>query len=72
MYFIRVKQREQDFLSFVLKQYVDHGIDALSADKLGTLPETKYGSVQDGINQLGPAPVVRSTFKEFQRHLYRV
>ena len=61
---------QQDFLSFVLKQYVDYGIGALSADKLGSLLETKYDSVQDGVSQLGSIPTIRSVFVDFQQHLY--
>lgn len=63
---------QQNFLSFVLKQYIDYGIDALSAEKLGSLLETKYGSVQDGVSQLGPIPDIRNTFIDFQRHLYQM
>ncbi len=44
----------------------------LIADKLGSLLETKYGSVQDGVSQLGPIPDIRNTFIDFQRHLYQV
>ena len=62
---------QQEFLSFVLKQYVDHGIDALTPSKLGGLLETKYGSVQDGVNQLGSIPAIRNVFADFQQHLYR-
>lgn len=62
---------QQNFLTFVLTQYVDHGIDALDFDKLVSLLGTKYGSVQDGVRQLGSIPVIRSTSIDFQRHLYR-
>ena len=63
---------QQNFLSFVLTQYVDYGIDALNSDKLSSLLETKYGSVQDGVRQLGSIPAIRNAFIDFQRHLYRV
>ena len=63
---------QQNFLSFVLAQYVDHGIDALSSDKLASLLETKYGTVQDGVRQLGSIPVIRNAFIDFQQHLYNV
>jgi type I restriction enzyme R subunit len=61
---------QRNFLSFVLKQYVEHGIDALSAERLGSLLETKYGSVPDGVNQLGEIPTIRNIFVGFQQHLY--
>ncbi|MBO4491474.1 MAG: DEAD/DEAH box helicase family protein [Lentisphaeria bacterium] len=63
-------ETQQLFLSFVLKQYVEHGIDALSPNRLGSLLETKYGSIQDGVSQLGAIPVIRSVFSGFQQHLY--
>ena len=63
---------QQNFLTFVLTQYVDYGIDALNSDKLGSLLETKYGSVQDGVRQLGSIPTIRNAFVDFQRHLYGV
>jgi len=58
--------------SFVLKQYVEHGIDVLASNKLSGLWETKYGPIQDCVNQLGTIPTIRNEFADFQQRLYCV
>ena len=64
-------QREQrEFLDFVLSKYVESGVEELDEAKLPHLLELKYHSVHDGIEALGEVPIIRSTFIDFQRHLY--
>ncbi len=64
-------QREQrDFLDFVLSKYVESGVDELDESKLPKLLELKYHSVHDGLSALGEVDDIRSTFIDFQKHLY--
>ncbi len=64
-------QREQrEFLDFVLSKYVESGVDEVDESKLPHLLELKYHSVRDGIEVPGEVPVIRSTFIDFQKHLY--
>lgn len=61
----------QEFLEFVLGQYVDRGIDELGADKLASLLELKYLAVSDATVKLGKNPSsIRAAFVGFQRDLF--
>lgn len=61
---------QQDFIQFVLRQYVSQGITELDDSRLGELIKLKYGSPMDGLAQLGPLDAVRQTFCDFQKYLY--
>lgn len=63
-------KKQQEFLNFVLSQYVNVGVKELDIDKLPSLITLKYVGVTDGLNELGGAKNVREMFKEFQAHLY--
>ena len=64
---------EQDFIRFVLDQYVKEGEKELDLEKLPTLLEIKYKSVHDAIPLLAGQPErIRDVFVEFQQHLYAV
>ena len=64
---------EQDFIRFVLDQYVKEGEKELDLEKLPTLLEIKYKSVHDAIPLFGGQPErIRDVFVEFQQHLYAV
>lgn len=67
--FLNRDQRE--FVEFVLSKYVESGVEELDDAKLPQLLELKYKSVHDGIEVLGDVPMIRATFIDFQRHLYR-
>ncbi len=60
----------QEFLDFVLGQYVKQGVEELDQDKLGSLLELRYHTVADAIAQLGEGPKILDTFVGFQRYLY--
>ena len=60
----------QDFLDFVLGQYVERGIDELDSEKLPALLELKYRAVADAAKELGGAPRIREVFVGFQRDLF--
>ncbi len=62
--------RQQEFLDFVLKQYVKEGIGELAQDKLPVLLELKYNAVSDAAAELGSVAGIREVFVGFQRYLY--
>ncbi len=62
--------RQQEFLDFVLGQYVLVGESELDPDKLPELLQLKYGSPADAVRELGSVAEIRSTFRDFQRGLY--
>ena len=63
--------RQQDFVDFVLGQYVNQGVDELDAEKLSPLLKLKYNNaIADAFAELGQPEQVRAVFVGFQRHLY--
>ena len=63
-------QKQQEFLNFVLEQYVRDGVDELDDAKLPNLLELKYKAIADAKIQLGDIKSIRNTFIGFQEHLY--
>jgi superfamily II DNA or RNA helicase len=61
---------QQEFLNFVLKQYVKEGVTELDDAKLPDLLELKYKAIADAKRELGDAKKIRETFIGFQEHLY--
>lgn len=66
--FLTDKQRE--FISFVLRNYVQEGVDELDVVKLSTVITSKYGSIQQAEKELGDVGEISRIFIEFQKHLY--
>ena len=66
----RYDSKLQEFLDFVLAQYVSQGVSELDQEKLGSLLELKYHTVNDAAETLGGIPAIRDAFVGFQRHLY--
>jgi len=62
--------KQQEFLNFVLEQYVKEGVDELDVDKLPDLLELKYKTFTDAKRELGEIKSIRNTFIGFQGHLY--
>jgi type I restriction enzyme, R subunit len=60
----------QTFLDFVLTQYVQQGVNELDQEKLGSLLELKYHTIDDATSALGSVRKIRDAFVGFQRHLY--
>lgn len=61
----------QEFLDFVLGQYIERGIDELGANKLASLLELKYHAVSDATAALGKTPqIIRDAFIGFQGKLF--
>ena len=66
--FLNAKQRE--FVKFVLRNYVQDGVDELDISKLSSSLTSKYGSVYEGQKQLGDVDEIKRVFVDFQQHLY--
>ena len=70
IYFDSYNRNQQEFLDFVLKQYVREGISELDDAKLPNLLELKYKALADAKELLGDIKIIRDTFIGFQGHLY--
>lgn len=62
---------QKEFISYVLRNYVDVGVDELDVSKLSTVLTAKYGSIHAAQEALGNVQSIQSTFIEFQQHLYK-
>ena len=62
--------KQQQFLDFVLTQYIKEGVGELDQDKLPDLLELKYHAVRDAAAELGSVAGIREVFVGFQRYLY--
>jgi len=66
-----LNSQRHEFIDFVLKRYVQAGVDELDTDKLPALLELKYRTVADGVELLGCSiSAIRSSFIDFQGYLY--
>jgi type I restriction enzyme, R subunit len=68
--FSRYFGKQQEFLEFVLEQYVKVGVGELDRSKLPQLLDLKYQSVRDAIEALGSVSNISEVFIGFQQHLY--
>lgn len=62
--------KQQEFLNFVLDQYVQSGVEELNEDKLSDLLKLKYNAIADAKAQLGSIPSIKKSFVGFQKWLY--
>jgi type I restriction enzyme R subunit len=67
-----LNERQRDFIAFILRNYVQDGVDELDISKLSSSLTSKYGSVYEGQKQLGDVDEIKRVFVEFQQHLYNV
>ena len=68
--FALLNHEQRDFLDFVLAKYIESGVGELDEEKLPELIKLKYHTVNDGVEVLGEVSQIRSTFIDFQKHLY--
>jgi type I restriction enzyme R subunit len=66
--FLNAKQSE--FIQYVLRNYVEVGIDELDVNKLSTILTAKYGSTHAAQQELGTVKEIRAAFIDFQQYLY--
>ena len=65
-----LNDNQKEFIDFVLSRYVEGGVDELDLDRLSSLIELKYSTIHDGLEVLGNVDEIKSTFINFQKHLY--
>lgn len=63
--------KQQEFLNFVLSQYVKQGVEELDDTKIGDLLILKYHAISDAKKQLGDIASIRNSFIGFQTYLYQ-
>ncbi|WP_366099322.1 EcoAI/FtnUII family type I restriction enzme subunit R [Limnobacter sp.] len=64
-------ERQQEFVDFVLSQYVELGVDELDREKLPQLISVKYGNLNDGLAKIGGIDQAMAAFLGSQRRLYQ-
>lgn len=62
--------KQQEFINFVLDQYVQSGVTELDDEKLSPILTLKYHTIADAKASLGEIKTIRETFIGFQEHLY--
>ncbi|GHC48047.1 EcoAI/FtnUII family type I restriction enzme subunit R [Ulvibacter litoralis] len=62
--------KQQEFLNFVLEQYVKEGVNELDDAKLPDLLELKYKAIADAKRELGDIKSIRNSFIGFQKTIY--
>lgn len=70
IYMDSYNKNQQEFLDFVLSQYVQSGISELDDAKLPDILELKYHAIADAKAKLGTTKTIRETFIGFQGYLY--
>lgn len=68
--FALLDDKQQEFIDFVLKQYIKTGVGELDQEKLPILLTNKYQSLEDAKEVLGDVKNISSLFIEFQKYLY--
>jgi type I restriction enzyme, R subunit len=63
-------KKQQEFLNFVLQQYVNSGVEELDDAKLTPLLQLKYKAIEDAKKELGDIASIRNAFIGFQSYLY--
>jgi len=66
--FLNASQR--DFIGFVLRNYIQDGVDELDIAKLSTIIKSKYGGIPEAEKVLGDVDQINQVFINFQKHLY--
>jgi type I restriction enzyme R subunit len=68
--FSRYIGKQQEFIDFVLEQYIKAGVGELDRTKLPQLLELKYHTVRDAVEELGSVANISAVFIGFQEYLY--
>lgn len=69
--FSQYDYKQQEFIEFILTQYVRLGVAELDQDKLPMLLAIKYGAISDAAKALGSVEQIKDTFVGFQQYLYK-
>lgn len=65
-----LNDKQREFVSYVLRNYVDVGVEELDVGKLSTVLTAKYGSIHAAQQELGSVQDIQNTFIDFQQYLY--
>lgn len=65
-----LSEEQKAFVDFVLRNYVQEGVDELDLSKLSTLLNAKYGSTHAAQQKLGNVSDIKDLFVGFQKPLY--
>lgn len=65
-----LNEKQRDFIGFILRNYVQDGVDELDIAKLSTIIKSKYGGIPEAETALGNVDQISKMFVDFQRHLY--
>jgi len=68
--FDKLDKEQKEFLEFVLKKYIDNGVEELDEEKLPLLLNLKYHAIADAVDSLGDVDKIRTVFFNFQKNLY--
>jgi type I restriction enzyme R subunit len=68
--FALLNENQKDFISFVLRNYVQDGVDELDIGKLSTVIKSKYGGIPEAEEALGNLDQINKMFIDFQQYLY--
>ncbi|WP_370551967.1 type I restriction-modification enzyme R subunit C-terminal domain-containing protein [Haliea sp. E1-2-M8] len=66
-----LNDKQREFVSYVLHNYIDVGVDELDVSKLSTVLTAKYGNIHAAQQELGTVQEIQGTFVGFQAELYR-
>ena len=65
-----LNEKQRDFIGFVLRNYIQDGVDELDMGKLSTMLTSKYGGVHAAQQALGNVEDIQKVFVDFQQFLY--
>lgn len=65
-----LNEQQRDFIGFILRNYVQDGVDELDITKLSSTLTSKYGSVFEAQRVLGDVDAIKQLFIDSQQHLY--
>ena len=65
-----LNEKQRDFIGFVLRNYVQDGVDELDISKLSTIIKSKYGGIPEAETALGDVDQISKMCVDFQRLLY--
>ena len=68
--FADLSEEQKEFIEFVLRRYIETGVEVLDQAILPELLELKYDAIADAAERLGGIAKIRRLFIEFQRFLY--
>ena len=68
--FALLNNKQKEFIEFVLRKYIETGVEELDQEKLPILLTNKYQSLEDAKEILGDVANISRLFIEFQQHLY--